>query len=115
RKYSYDSHYWLTGISNDLFTEKMTYSAGGYNSNEGFYNGLIASDTSIYYGGGPSTHTYRFEYDDFNRLKIADNNLDTMDVGVGTSSSVTYDLNSNITRIKRGTAAVKTYSYYSNK
>ncbi len=110
RTFGYDVHGWLTSISSNLFTEKIAYSSGGYNSNEGFYHGIIATDTSSYPIEGYSTLGYKFQYDNFGRLITADNTLAAMDVGVGAATS--YDKNSNIKTIKRGTGSNLTYTYY---
>ncbi|MCL5035150.1 MAG: DUF6443 domain-containing protein, partial [Bacteroidetes bacterium] len=110
RTYSYDPEGRLTGIDNSLFSEHMTYTSGGYNNNEGFYHGLMASDSVFYYSGGPSALGYKFQYDNFGRLAAADNSLSSMDVGVG--SPTTYDPNGNITTVQRGTAGTLSYNYY---
>ncbi|MGB2869515.1 MAG: RHS repeat-associated core domain-containing protein, partial [Bacteroidota bacterium] len=111
RTFTYNAQGLLTGISNSLFSESLSYSSGGYSSNEGFYHGLIASSSVSYYAGGPSSLTYSYQYDNFGRLIVADNTLSDMDVGVG--SGTTYDANGNITSIKRGPGSTQTYAYYS--
>ncbi|MGB2867411.1 MAG: RHS repeat-associated core domain-containing protein [Bacteroidota bacterium] len=111
RTFAYNAQGLLTGISNSLFSESLSYSSGGYNSNEGFYHGLIASNSVSYYAGGPSSLTYSYQYDNFGRLIVVDNTLSDMDIGVG--SATTYDANGNIASIKRGTGSTQTYSYYS--
>jgi len=111
--YAHDTTGRLTSITSDRFREGITYRKGGYNNNEDFYHGLIGSDTSTFYSGGPSQQYYRFQYDNFGRLVIAENNLDVMDVGSGNATQ--YDSNSNIKNIKRGTGSFVTYNYYTGK
>jgi RHS repeat-associated protein len=114
RKFIYDARGRLTSIASDLFREGITYDNGGYNSNEGFYHGLIASDTITYpFGGGPSQLIYRFQYDNFGRLTIADNSYDSLDIGTGTNNATTYDYNSNVTHMRRAARPLQTYAYYS--
>ena len=113
RTLSFDSKGRPISIACDLFTETMTYDAGGYNSVETFYHGLMASATSTFYIGGPTPQTYALAYDNFGRLTVASNSIAAMNVGVG--SPTTYDKNGNIQSIKRGTASPFSYTYYIGK
>ncbi|MGB2866927.1 MAG: RHS repeat-associated core domain-containing protein, partial [Bacteroidota bacterium] len=115
RTFTYNPQGLITGISNSLYSESLSYSSGGYNNNEGFYHGLIASTTSSYYAGGPSSLTYSYQYDNFGRLIVADNTLSDMDIGVGSGNATTYDANGNIDSLKRGGGTKQAYNYYPGK
>jgi RHS repeat-associated protein len=106
---SYDINGRPTQITSPLFTENLTYETGGYGG-VGYYHGLIASTGFTYYAGGPTAYQTQFLYDNLGRLKIADivnnSSLNAYDI-----TNISYDLNSNITSLTKGTTT-KNYAYY---
>ncbi len=61
----------------------------------------------------PPQYTYKFRYDKYGRLDIADNNnYNNWDIGV--TNPTTYNSSGNIKQLQRASAGSKTYSYKPN-
>ena len=106
----YDIHAWLnqitltSGGATTVFQETLRYSSPSRTSVTSRYDGNPAEITYLHkVSAGTDTHTWGYEYDMMNRLHHA-----AHFVGSSTTASLTdterdivYDLNGNITRLKR--------------
>jgi RHS repeat-associated protein len=112
RNFTYDGKGRLQSISGSLFAESLTYDNNGYQPSEVMYGGLVASTNVAYGNGGPTGNfEYKYQYDKYGRIVVADNNVNnTWDIGVG--SPTTYDENGKIKTIKRGLGSAENYTYY---
>ncbi|MEM7548059.1 MAG: glycohydrolase toxin TNT-related protein [Bacteroidota bacterium] len=111
RTYEYLNEGWLDELSDPYLTERLTYTNLGYD-NYYSYSGLIASSTfSFNWGGAPGAYNYRYKYDRYGQLLVADHSTDnSQDVGMG--NQISYDANGNILD-KRIGSSTKNYNYYS--
>ena len=115
--HTYTSTGQLKQIDGKFVKETLSYESGGYGG-YGSHTGMISKATFDFKGG----HTYQnedysvgYQYDKVGRLQVADNSRSgSWDLGVGSGNLITYDANGNITKLKRGTAAIKNYKYIAN-
>ncbi|NEN95448.1 MAG: hypothetical protein F6K50_07890 [Moorea sp. SIO3I7] len=101
RYYQYNSPGWVTQIADDFFNETLEYTPQESDDN-GYYNGEISQiEQAFAWENAPEAYNYRFEYDNIDQLKVAQNNqIETGNLGVG--QPVTYDPNGNFLDVKRG-------------
>lgn len=116
RTYAYNSPGWLDSISDDLFTETLSYTQGGFGG-AGYYGGKIASVqcqlTQPAPGPFPTKVGYAYAYDALGRLATAQCTADGSEAAqwsLGASSPVTYDDNGNIATLPLGADTSK-YEY----
>ncbi|MDJ0534482.1 MAG: polymorphic toxin-type HINT domain-containing protein [Xenococcaceae cyanobacterium MO_207.B15] len=101
RTYQYNSPGWMTEIADDFFNETLEYTPPE-SEDKGYYNGEISSiEQAFAWENAPEAYNYRFEYDNIDQLKVAQNNqIESGNLGVG--QPVTYDANGNFLDVKRG-------------
>src|SRR5690606_15202723 len=95
RTMTYNSPGWLTTIDDQLFTEEISYTSGGYGG-AGYYNGniskLIFTDKLA-----SSSYNVLFQYDNLGRMQVADNNVyNNFDLGIGAGNEIKFDANGNL-------------------
>ncbi|WP_257668292.1 RHS repeat-associated core domain-containing protein [Parapedobacter tibetensis] len=102
--HGYNERGWLRTGNAGLFLQlELRYNTGTTPQ----YNGNVANQ--LWTTAGQTAKSYTYTYDRLNRLTAAT-------AGTGTPASytengITYDAMGNITALKRGSAAVQTYSY----
>lgn len=79
--YSYNVRGWMTGITNNHYSENISY--------DGLYNGNIASIENLYTKDIPSVK-YTYTYDMLNRLTQAASSMDN-----ACTETASYDKNGN--------------------
>jgi len=90
--YTYNVRSWVTGITNPVFTETLSYTFGGNISTQQWQQPESAE-------GALKSREYNFTYDGLERLTKATDNSQVF--GVNYSTSYSYDKHGNITSLKR--------------
>lgn len=91
-EFDYNIRNWATRIKSGGFEEKLYYNTDLPTGATAYYNGNIAAQTWTYQS---STNSYRFQYDNLNRLKDAISPNNTF------NESFNYDKMGNINFLKR--------------
>lgn len=117
--YTYNIRGWLRGINNiddnfslstvkDLFAFEINYNAKDLAESTALYNGNISETHWKTKSGNYSKRSYRYQYDNLNRLKVATYHQynyplqgTTSEYEDYTEGPIEYDKNGNIMRLKR--------------
>lgn len=116
-KYEYNVRNWLTGINRQYCLNASTDQTFGmelsynYGYNAKYYNGNIAGMKWRNSGKATELRSYGYQYDNYNRLKLADYMMQTgaQNPSAGwnnggknfTTSNITYDENGNLLTMKQ--------------
>lgn len=116
---------WVTSISGEFFSEKLTYDSGGYNGAK-YYNGYVASSvanyTTIYenpetagsfFNAVNEKDQWQYKYDQAGNILTAYNTKDVSDRSLSLGSNgneIVYDPNGHLIEVPRG-ELTETYLY----
>jgi RHS repeat-associated protein len=113
RTFTFDTKGRLVGIASNPFTYSQSAGySGGVQAGETYYHGLVAYDSTKYGSMTPTPpqHAFKYRYDKYARLDVADNTaFNAWDIG--TTNPTLYDNNGNIQRLQRGGTGLKQYTY----
>ncbi|WP_438044439.1 RHS repeat-associated core domain-containing protein [Sorangium sp. So ce128] len=109
RSYSYTPQGWITALADPYLAQAVDYYG---DPTHAYYNGNIASLAFRYdperWPGAPADQSVTFAYDNLNRLRSADDDLNAAwSLGI---SAAGYDANGNLRALTRG-ATTTTYHY----
>ncbi|MGH1363635.1 MAG: RHS repeat-associated core domain-containing protein [Calditrichia bacterium] len=126
--YDYNPVGWMTDMHTPgYFREQLDFTSNGY-LGTGYYNGDIARLSYSYLWSNslgnippPTNYDVEFQYDDLQRLQVANfveaqakfgpqTPLDDYDIGIGAGNEISYDHNGNILSLKRG-SVFRNYTY----